>query len=198
MRLTTVVVLVAGLGVFAEGCGGTTTTRAATVQAHVPHAPGTPTPPPSLGATKSSPSSQEPTERYDRATSTVLQFGRPASGSEERAIAHGVTLYFAAVAAHRYAMACTLLASDQRVPARGKACTQSLAATFKLRPYRGLDARLTQVVVRKARVRGVEGYAMLSDQSSSSVEAFIAVRRERGVWSPDGMVPIAFHVIVKN
>jgi hypothetical protein len=118
-------------------------------------------------------------------SSAIERFGRAASAVESVAIAQTVKSYFAALAARRYARACTMLS-------RGLMTAITQVAARPAQGNNNCGAALSLLVkpveiprVREARVRGVDGYALIRTKAAPSEDDEIPIHRENGVWRID-------------
>jgi hypothetical protein len=136
------------------------------------------------------------TERYTHAAEAVERFGHTAGLMEQRAVREAVMRYFKAVAAHEYYCACMMLTPQQR-SLDGRPCVKELTVTFSRGFFRGVNARLAEVMVREVRVQAGQGYALIGTKASTEAEVSMRVRREGGRWRPDAQTPVPLHIVVE-
>lgn len=180
------------LAALLAGCGGgshaTNVGTSATANSTGASAPTASATTPSAPTTSTSPSSSSP----QTATNPVT-YGHLANASEQAAVTHVVSAYYAALASGHEATACGLLTariqrllqrSIKRTPLlHGKGCVGAFKLIFG---HRGASAISPTVSVTGFRVQGDRGYALFSTQSIPSAQ--IRVEREHGTWKIGSLI----------
>lgn len=147
-------------------------------------------------------------EASNRAGQAVKAFGKPAGPAEHAAVASAVQSYLAMISSGNYSGACTLLSSAShrfltlRASHPGllyhKSCEEAIALMYKLGIFRGVRARLGQLVVSEVRVRGNHGFALLSDEAPRKAEAYVPISRDSDSWRLDSATPLALQISKTN
>jgi hypothetical protein len=130
---------------------------------------------------------------FARGSLIAKTFGSRATPAQLASVSKSIEPYLAAVAAHEYARACSLLYhGGQNIGLPGMTCEQNLTRRLgEPTPY----LKFGQLAVKDARLEEPEakGYALIGPRSSSKPQGFIAMRREGGVWKPVGFIVFPFH-----
>ena len=124
--------------------------------------------------------------KYVVGSHQVKHYGSPASGAELASVASSIHNFLAAVSAHEYAKACSLMTANAQKPQGGHPCAEVLPQQFVSGIDKGVNAHFPELVVVGARleVEGDEGqgYALLARRGSTKPEEFMIVRLQDGTW----------------